>query len=45
QRGPELKVLAVNELDESFHASPAIVGEAIYLRGDKHLYCFRKLTR
>ena len=40
QRGSEVKVLAINELDETFHASPAIVGDAIYLRGDKHLYCF-----
>jgi len=45
QRGPQLKVLAVNDLDERFHASPAIVGEAIYLRGFKHLYCFAKPTR
>ena len=40
QRGKELKVLAINELDETFYASPAIVGNAIYLRGDQHLYCF-----
>ncbi|MGI9456889.1 MAG: PQQ-binding-like beta-propeller repeat protein [Aeoliella sp.] len=43
QRGPQLKVLAINELDETFYASPAIVGNAIYLRGDKHLFAFRKL--
>jgi outer membrane protein assembly factor BamB len=42
QNGPEIKVLAINELDEKFHASPAIVGNAIYLRGDKHLFCFAK---
>ena len=40
QRGPEMKVLAINELDEMFHASPAIVGRAIYLRGTRHLFCF-----
>jgi len=28
-----MKVLAINELDETFYASPAIVGNAIYLRG------------
>jgi len=39
QRGKELKVLAINELDETFYASPVIVGNAIYLRGDQHLYC------
>ncbi len=42
QRGPALKVLAINDLDETFHASPAIVGDAIYLRGDEHLFCFAK---
>ena len=45
QRGPQLEVLAVNDLDERFHASPAIVGEAIYLRGFEHLYCFAKSSR
>ena len=45
QRGQEVKVLAINELDERFHASPAIVGNAIYLRGDKHLFCFAKPSR
>jgi outer membrane protein assembly factor BamB len=42
QRGTKPKVLAVNELDETFFASPAIVGDAIYLRGDTHLFCFAK---
>ena len=45
QRGPQLKVLAVNDLDERFHASPAIVGEAIYLLGFEHLYCFAEPPR
>ena len=39
-RGPKLQVLAVNILDETFYASPAIVGNEIYLRGDSHLFCF-----
>ena len=42
QRGKEINVLAINKLDGKFHASPAIVGDAIYLRGDKHLYCLAK---
>ena len=42
ERGPRLKVLAINEVDERFQASPAIVGDAIYLRGDKHLFCFAR---
>ena len=41
-RGPQPKVLAVNSLDEEFYASPAIVGNEIYLRGDTHLFCFSK---
>ena len=45
QRGREVKVLAVNELDETFFASPVIVGDAIYLRGSAHLYCFTKSSR
>jgi outer membrane protein assembly factor BamB len=36
--GPELKVLAVNRLDDGFEASPAIVGREIYLRGRRYLY-------
>jgi len=36
--GPELKVLAINRLDDGFEASPAIVGREIYLRGRRHLY-------
>ncbi len=37
--GPTLKVLEVNYLDESFNASPAIVGSELYLRGTNCLYC------
>jgi outer membrane protein assembly factor BamB len=36
--GAEFEPLATNELDDSFSASPAIVGEALYLRGDHFLY-------
>ena len=39
QHGPEFKVLAENKLDDSFNASPAIVGSELYLRGTHHLYC------
>ena len=45
QRGPQYKVLAINDLDEKFYASPAIVGDAIYLRGDRHLFCFSRRSR
>lgn len=33
------EVLAVNQLNESFSASAAIVGDALYLRGERFLYC------
>ena len=39
QQGPEFKILAENSLDDSFNASPAIVGNELYLRGSGHLYC------
>lgn len=39
KHGSEFKVLAKNELDDNFNASPAIVGNEIYLRGYKNLYC------
>jgi outer membrane protein assembly factor BamB len=35
----EYKVLAVNRLEEDMDASPALVGNQIFLRGKKHLYC------
>ncbi len=37
EHGSEYKVLSVNQLDDGFDASPAIVGNEIYLRG-KYLY-------
>lgn len=33
------EVLATNTLDDGFDASPVIVGDALYLKGHKHLYC------
>ena len=38
----QFEVLAINTLDDSFSASAAIVGNAIYLRGEQHLYCIAK---
>jgi outer membrane protein assembly factor BamB len=38
QRGPEFKLLALNQLDDGFDASPVVVDNEIYLRGRKHLY-------
>lgn len=39
KRGKDFEVVATNSLDDGFEASPAIVGNAIYLRGRKYLYC------
>jgi len=39
QHGPEFEVLATNRLEDSFNASPAIVGSELYLRGTEYLYC------
>ena len=37
--GPRLDVLATNTLDDGFDASPAVVGDEIFLRGHRSLYC------
>jgi outer membrane protein assembly factor BamB len=42
--GPDFKVLRVNELDEMFMSSPAIVDRSLILRGIDHLYCIRKTS-
>ncbi len=34
-----VQVLARNQLDDSFSASPAVVGKELYLRGQANLYC------
>ncbi|HSR50370.1 MAG TPA: PQQ-binding-like beta-propeller repeat protein [Acidobacteriota bacterium] len=39
EHGEELKVLATNPLDDRIDASPAILGNQIFLRGYDHLYC------
>ena len=39
QHGPEFTILAENMLDDSFNASPAIVGSELYIRGSQYLYC------
>lgn len=40
--GEKPEVLAMNRLADRFSASPALAGEAIYLRGEKALYCLRR---
>ena len=39
KHGPRFEVLAQNVLNDSFNASPVIVGQELYLRGHKYLYC------
>jgi outer membrane protein assembly factor BamB len=39
KNGPAYEVLAKNDLDDGFDASPALAGNEIYLRGLKNLYC------
>jgi hypothetical protein len=39
ERGAEFKLLARNQLNDSFSASPAVVGNELFLRGERNLYC------
>ena len=38
RHGPVFEILSTNMLDDGFDASPALVGNEIYLRGHKYLY-------
>jgi len=40
--GPKLEVVADNQLGELCYSSPAIAGDRLYVRGEKHLFCFGK---
>lgn len=37
--GSEFRLLATNTLDDSFSASPAVVDNELFLRGQRYLYC------
>jgi outer membrane protein assembly factor BamB len=39
RRGRAFELLAHNRLDDSFAASPAVAGDELFLRGERHLYC------
>ena len=39
RHGSTYELIAKNKLDDGFDASPALVGDAIYLRGYQNLYC------
>lgn len=36
------EILAANTLDDGFDASPALIGDEMYLRGNRFLYCIAK---
>ena len=38
QGGPEFAVLAVNDLGDPNHSSPAVAGDRLYLAGTRHLF-------
>ncbi len=38
--GSTFALVASNKLDDTFHASPVVIGNELYLRGFKYLYCF-----
>lgn len=42
QHGRELNILATNSLDDGVDASFALVGEELFVRGNKHLYCIKR---
>jgi outer membrane protein assembly factor BamB len=37
--GPKLNVLGMNDLGDPSHASPAVAGGRLYIKGGKNLYC------
>lgn len=39
KRSAAFELLALNRLEDSFSASPAIVGSELFLRGERNLYC------
>ncbi len=45
KQGDKAEVLATNQLDDRFDASPAIVGNQLFLRGKKNLYCIAVTDR
>ena len=42
KHGDKLEILGVNTLDEEFDASPVVVGNQLFLRGEKFLYCIEE---
>lgn len=42
QHGAKFNVLQVNQLDDGIDASPAIVGNQMFIRGKSNLYCIQE---
>jgi hypothetical protein len=42
QAGPELKIVATNQIDDLFWSTPAVAGKSLLLRGVQKLYCIRE---
>ncbi len=40
--GPEMKIVATNQIDDLFWSTPAAAGNSLLLRGVKKLYCIRQ---
>ena len=43
--GPEMEVVATNSLGETIDATPAIVGNELFIRGQQHLFCIAESRR
>ncbi|MCP4709164.1 MAG: PQQ-binding-like beta-propeller repeat protein [Planctomycetes bacterium] len=42
--GDEFEVLATNVLDDEFDCSPVVIGDELYLKGKKYIYCIAEGT-
>ena len=42
KHGSNFEILAKNQLDDNFNASPVVVGNQLFLRGYKNLYCIEE---
>jgi len=45
KKGDKIEILAANKLEDRFDASPAAVGNQLFLRGKKNLYCIAPTER
>jgi outer membrane protein assembly factor BamB len=41
KNGETFEVLAINKLDDEIDGSPAVIGDEMYLKGKKYLYCLK----